>query len=232
MKSESIAELAKALCKVQAVIENAKKDSSNPFFKSHYADLASVWEVARKPLTDNGLSVSQLPGGCDGTKVKVQTILMHTSGEWLCSEFEMPYIKQDPQAVGSAITYARRYALAAIVGIVADPDDDAESAVKRDVTPPPKQQEVKQTSEPSKDLAKEINKMLIEMEGNEYDASLKLIELSGFMGKNRDTGEEKWVDGKGDPKLFSAKMLPVAYGKVQKAYQAWEDEEDEGGMIE
>jgi hypothetical protein len=128
MKSGTIAELAKALCKAQSIIQNAKKDSQNPFYKSNYADLSSVWEVARKPLTDNGLSVSQLPGGCDGNKIKVRTILMHTSGEWLCSEFEMPFLKADPQAVGSAITYARRYALAAIVGIVADDDDDGNQA--------------------------------------------------------------------------------------------------------
>jgi hypothetical protein len=127
-KSDSIVEIAKALCQVQGVITNAKKDSENPFFKSSYADLASVWDAARIPLSANGLSVSQLPGSSDGSKVTITTILMHISGEWLCSSFEMPYIKQDPQAVGSAITYARRYALAAIIGVVADDDDDGNKA--------------------------------------------------------------------------------------------------------
>lgn len=150
MQSETIGKLAEALSKAQGVIENAKKESENPFFKSHYADLSSVWEVARKPLSDNGLAVSQLPETCEGNKIKLRTILMHSSGEWVCSEFDMPYIKADPQAVGSALTYARRYALAAIVGIVADEDDDGNAASKENTTdqgkkeppkqPPPKEQ--------------------------------------------------------------------------------------------
>lgn len=128
MRSETISELAKALSKAQAAIQPAIKDTENPFFKSSYADLSAVWEVARKPLTENGLSVSQLPGECKDNKVILQTILMHESGEYLCSILEMPYLKNDPQSIGSAITYARRYALAAIVGIVADEDDDGNGA--------------------------------------------------------------------------------------------------------
>jgi hypothetical protein len=127
-KSDTISELAKALCKAQGAIQPAIKDAENPFFHSTYADLSSVWEVARKPLADNGLSVSQLPGECRDNKILLKTILMHESGEFLSSTLEMPYLKSDPQAIGSAITYARRYALAAIVGIVADEDDDANKA--------------------------------------------------------------------------------------------------------
>lgn len=132
--SESIKNLAVALVKVQSVLESAKKDSDNPFFKSRYADLSSVWEACRKPLTDNGLSVVQTCTPTEGSGIQVDTILLHTSGEYIESNLFMPLVKNDPQAVGSAITYARRYALSAIVGIIAD-DDDAEAAMSRPQAP-------------------------------------------------------------------------------------------------
>lgn len=228
MKSESIVELAKALCKVQAVIENAKKDAANPFFKSHYADLSSVWEVARKPLTDNGLSVSQLPGGCDGNKIKVRTILMHTSGEWLCSEFEMPFLKLDPQSVGSAITYARRYALAAIIGIVADEDDDGNKASGKTEGEEPKKPQPEQKSVPPKkddvDYRSEITRMLTEMwGGDEASMGEALKSVTGFQGKNG------WVDGTSDVDALKdkrndkgASQLTIAYQKVKKEYEEWQ----------
>ena len=128
-KSESIGKLAEALSKAQGVIRGAIKDSNNPFFKSTYADLSSVWDACREPLAKNGLSVTQLT---DVTEkgIAIETILMHSSGEWISGRLDMPLSKQDPQGVGSAITYARRYTLAAIVG-VAPEDDDAESTADR-----------------------------------------------------------------------------------------------------
>lgn len=121
-KSESIAKLAEALSKAQGAMRNALKDSSNPYFKSNYADLASVSDACRKELAINGLAVSQLPEMRDGRLV-LSYILMHSSGEWLCGEIEMNPVKSDPQGIGSAITYARRYSLAAIVGIATEDDD-------------------------------------------------------------------------------------------------------------
>lgn len=121
-RSDSIAEIAKALCKTQATVEAVKKDASNPFFKSKYADLASIWHAIREPLTSNGLSVLQEPS-TEGNKVKITTTLMHVSGEFLRSVLEVPAVKVDPQGIGSAITYARRYALGAIVGIAPEDDD-------------------------------------------------------------------------------------------------------------
>lgn len=132
--SESIKNLAVALVKVQSVLESAKKDSDNPFFKSRYADLSSVWDACRKPLTDNGLAVVQTCTPVENNGIQVDTILLHVSGEYIESNLFMPLVKNDPQATGSAITYARRYALSAIVGIVAD-DDDAESAMSRPQAP-------------------------------------------------------------------------------------------------
>jgi len=128
-KSESITELSKALVEAQKVMEGAKTDGVNPFFKSKYADLASVWEACRKPLTDNGLSVAQICDTVEGLSV-IETTLLHSSGEWISGRYLLTPVKPDPQSVGSAITYARRYALAAMVGICPE-DDDAESTMDR-----------------------------------------------------------------------------------------------------
>lgn len=130
LKSDSIKNLADALCKVQATLENAKKTSDNPFFKSKYADLAECWEACRKPLSENGLSISQLPDFTEDGRAFLHTMLMHVSGEWIASRLPLQLVKNDPQAQGSAITYARRYTLSAIVGIATE-DDDGESAMNR-----------------------------------------------------------------------------------------------------
>ena len=127
-KSESIAALTKALAAVQSKIKPAVKNAVNPHFKSEFADLGSIWASCREQLAANGLAVVQGNSvGLDGTVI-VETILSHSSGEWIQSELCLPLAKNDPQGVGSAITYGRRYALAAIVGIVADADDDGNHA--------------------------------------------------------------------------------------------------------
>lgn len=126
--SPELAELAQALSKAQAVIEGAKEDSVNPFFKCKYADLASVWSACKKPLSSNGLSILQtIENG--GDKTYLVTMLLHISGQWVRSYMPILAVKQDPQAFGSAVTYCRRYALAAMVG-VCPADDDAESAMQ------------------------------------------------------------------------------------------------------
>lgn len=129
-KSQTLNELASALCKCQAQIKGAKADSENPFFKSSYADLASVWEACREPLTKNGLSVCQTIEG-DQDKMVVKTILMHISGEFIISSCPVLMKDKTAQGAGSGITYARRYSLAAIVGI-AQIDDDGNSASGKD----------------------------------------------------------------------------------------------------
>lgn len=125
-KSDSIAALSAALAKAQSEIEGATKDKTNPHFKSAYADLASVWEACRKALTKNGLAVMQ-PVSAEDAKVTVTTILTHSTGEYLASELTMTATQNTPQGIGSCITYARRYALASMVG-VAPEDDDGNAA--------------------------------------------------------------------------------------------------------
>lgn len=128
-QSEQINELAAALAKAQGEITGALKDSSNPFFKSKYADLASCWDACRKPLSENGLAVIQPTVEKDGT-VYVVTTLAHSSGQWIRGWLPIKTKDDGPQAQGSGLTYARRYALAGIVGL-AQVDDDAEAAQAR-----------------------------------------------------------------------------------------------------
>ncbi len=159
--SEQINELAAALAKAQGVMEGAKKTSNNPYFQSKYADLAECLNTARKPLSDNGIAVSQCVGEIfenvryepltqkvkgvqeyvfdkDGRtvmipiidmKVEVTTVLMHSSGQWIASTGKYIVGKQDIQGEGGAVTYARRYGLAAMIGL-AQEDDDGNSNVE------------------------------------------------------------------------------------------------------
>lgn len=128
-KSDSITNLAAAIVKMQLEVKHAKKDSKNPFFKSNYADLQSVWEADHEALERNGLAIIQLYLPADGNYVKLETILMHSSGEWLSGTACAPLVKADPQSYGSATTYLRRYSRMAITGVIPE-DDDAESAMR------------------------------------------------------------------------------------------------------
>lgn len=128
-QSETIGALAAAMAKFQGEVENAKKNAQNPHLKNKYADLAAVWDAVREPLSKNGLAVLQPPMPNEGAGLKIRTIVAHASGEWIASEFVMPLVKNDPQGLGSAITYARRYAMAAMLGI-AQEDDDATAATQ------------------------------------------------------------------------------------------------------
>src|SRR5487761_429352 len=127
--SEQINELAAALAKAQGEITGALKDSANPFFKSKYADLASCWDACRAALSKNGLSVTQFPT-TEATVTLLMTSLLHSSGQWMRSSLLVQPKDDTPQAMGSALTYARRYALTAIVG-VAQVDDDGNAASGR-----------------------------------------------------------------------------------------------------
>ena len=135
-KSESIKNIASALVKFQASVSKVAKEANNPFFKKKYASLANILSTIQKPLSECGLAVSQFPDGDALT-----TIIVHSeSGEWMESSYTMPVAKQnDPQAMGSAITYARRYALGSILNLNIDDDDDGEKAMGRQV---PKKEEL------------------------------------------------------------------------------------------
>lgn len=126
MKSEHVNELATALAKAQGDIKNAVVNKTNPHFKNKYADLSSVRDSIQAPLAKNGLAYTQVMEIRENGMVLVTT-LWHTSGQWIASEYPLPATAR-PQEMGSALTYARRYSLSAIVGNSADEDDDAEGA--------------------------------------------------------------------------------------------------------
>jgi hypothetical protein len=126
-RSPSIAALAAALANAQGEMSGATKDKTNPHFKSSYADLASGWDACREPLSKNGLAVLQPPTST-GASVTVTTILAHSSGEWIESDFTMTAGQNTPQGMGSCLTYARRYALFAMVGIAPEDDDGNEAS--------------------------------------------------------------------------------------------------------
>jgi len=126
--SPTIGKLADALAKAQAEMEGATKDSTNPHFRSKYADLSSIRDACR-PLAKHGLAHLQ-PTRADGPHVTVTTLLIHSSGEWIAEDLTLTAGSNTPQAVGSAITYGRRYGLAAMVGIAPE-DDDGEAAEPR-----------------------------------------------------------------------------------------------------
>ena len=128
-QSESINKLAMALVKAQAEMGGAVKDAKNPFFKSNYADLTSVIKAIKEPFANNGLAFIQFPINAEKS-VGVTTRIIHESGEWLEQDYLLPLVKSDPQSAGSALTYARRYALVSMAGIPTV-DDDAESAMIR-----------------------------------------------------------------------------------------------------
>lgn len=121
-RSDTIGALSEALAKAQGLIKNAAKDSANPFFKSKYADLASVRDACAGPLAASGLAVMQFPRTTENG-VEVDTLLSHSSGEWVLETLALPVNKHDAQGIGSAITYARRYGLAAVTGVAPEEDD-------------------------------------------------------------------------------------------------------------
>tara|TARA_R110000787_G_scaffold283316_1_gene395936 strand:+ start:398 stop:976 length:579 start_codon:yes stop_codon:yes gene_type:complete len=139
-KSESIKNIAIAMCKAQSEMGGAHKGANNPFFKSKYADLGEVIKVVKEPFANNGLSFVQFPIN-DGDKVGIETILMHESGEWLSGSFTVKASKQDAQGAGSVITYCKRYSLQAVAGIPSE-DDDGNAAS------PQQQQQSKKQDEP------------------------------------------------------------------------------------
>jgi len=126
-KSETITKLSAALVQFSGKMTKVIKDSTNPHFKNRYASLSTMIEHTQQPLSECGLSIIQMPTG----KNELETILLHESGEFISSCYEMTPSKNDPQGLGSAITYQRRYAYGAILNLNIDEDDDANKASEK-----------------------------------------------------------------------------------------------------
>ncbi len=216
--SDNIKELAVALAKCQGSLAPAKKDASNPFFNIKYADLASVWESCRKPLSDNGLSVVQLSQPCD-TGLSLQTLMLHTSGQWIKSIMKMTPVRNDPQGSGSCLTYMRRYSLMAIVGIAPE-DDDANAASKK----PEASKSAKKTTKakpkarfphPTKQIDHAMLMKMFNDDQKEYSEGLQLM-----TNWTNDAGDD--VDGiKSLKAIKSDKQAMMIHSVIKKEYIAW-----------
>ena len=177
--SQQISEVASAMCKAQAEMKPAEKNCTNPFFGNKYSDISSLWDAIREPVTRNGLCVLQdaktTPNG-----LSVTTRIVHTSGQWIeFGPFEVPLMKKDAQSIGSATSYAKRYALSAAIGVVCESDDDGNLAKESAPKPQKSQQPASPTSQ-SKDPS------IIS------DKQVQL--LQSFIGKNEDY-RQKLKDG-------------------------------------
>lgn len=168
--SESIAKIAPALVAASGKIAGAAKAGNNTHFKSRYATLESVIEATRAILSENELCVLQGPETMEGNLLTITTRLLHSSGEWIETAYQMPVIKADPQASGSATTYGRRYALMAMLNVPAL-DDDGEAAMGRSPANQPQQQPAK----PKQTLSERAEAFGSSMKGARTKAALDRV---------------------------------------------------------
>lgn len=156
MQSEQINELAGALAKAQGAMGNPATNKANPHFKSKYADLSAVIDAVRGPLSANGISFIQTMGVGERGFV-LRTALVHSSGQYIATEYPLPNAGR-PQEMGAAQTYARRYSLAAIVGIAQEDDDGNTAAESKPIVPAHANGKAKISAEELKSLVDLINK--------------------------------------------------------------------------
>ena len=187
-QSEQIDQLATALAKAQGEFTPAIKDAANPFFKSKYANLCSVYKSCQEPLSKNGLSISQPTMRDENGQWILVTKLLHSSGQWMSSHTPIITAKADIQAFGSAVTYARRYALSALVGVVTDEDDDGEAAMDRN--PSPAQQKYEKKQQQKQDVkqlyitelqGQELTKLLIQTDQEYQNTVWNFLNSQGIM---------------------------------------------------
>ena len=193
IQSPEIGEIAAALAAAQAELPAAIKGSVNPHLRNKYADINAVYTAIRDVLPKHGLAVVQTMLPTDGSKAHVRTMLAHKSGQWIAGECVMPLDRQGgAQGMGSAITYARRYSLSAIVGVVTEEDDDANAAQGRGAKQQAQQQrEAAKASNPDPMTAAQ-SKMLMAYLSKRHGDSRQayLDELSGFFGREIKSSRE------------------------------------------
>lgn len=195
-QSQEIGELAKALSAAQGMMDAAKKDSKGNYGK--YTTISSILEVVKDALSKNGLAVVQAPMPCEAGNISLRTTLMHSSGQWIASQLTMKAENVSPQKIGSVITYARRYALAALLG-VGQEDDDAQSVQdeyekrarkeeKQRVQQVRKQAESENPDPPSYEMRQALMATLNDRGFKERPQWIK--ELSSFFGKEVKSSKE------------------------------------------
>lgn len=213
-KSDSTKEIFGALAKAHIEIEKADKDKENPHFRSKYADLGNVVDAIKPALGKNGLSFTQICHEAENA-AKVETIIMHQSGEWLsCGCISVPVSKNDAQGFGSALTYARRYSLSAAFG-VAPEDDDGNAASKAAPAANktfPKQSSALDLSAEQQKYFPRVKAALDTLYGSDVaQKKAKIRELTTFTGK-----DNKPVDGVEDYRKLSGQRLQIFCHNLEK----------------
>jgi len=169
--SETTEKLDSALAKAQGQIQTAHKDKVNPAFRSKYADITSVWEACREALAANAISVTQWPVHSEANRLHLVTRIAH-AGQWMQGEFSIPVTKHDAHGYGSAVTYAKRFALSAALGIVADDetDDDGNRASEKSRNAPRIEERPAIKATPHKDTPK----------ASEFDSAPSSVTVSQY----------------------------------------------------
>lgn len=204
---------AQAFLKLQAAIKPAVKDANNPAFRSKYADLGAVWEAVKQPLQDSGFSVIQSPD-FDSAEMWLKTTILHISGDKMEGRYPIRPSKQDPQGYGSALTYARRYSISAMLGVIADDDDDGNAASNVSQ---------RQTATPAKS---EVDQDQVDGVANWVDSQKRLLNACGSLPRvyewlakiGGDSGTITDPDS-GSPLDRLKRKSPEAYGLITQAFQ-------------
>lgn len=204
--SEMVSTFAAAFVAAQQQIEGAVKDKTNPHFKTQYADLSAVMEACKGALNAQGIAILQTPAPSDTGTLAIDTVLMHKSGEWVSGRTVIPLPKNDPQGYGSAMTYARRYSLASMVGVCPE-DDDGEGAM-----PQRGQQQRRQDPAPREQPAPKADKAARE-KVNELKGLLSMVKLP-------DRTTVKWLEAAGVSRFedMTATQVDGCIRAVQKAH--------------
>jgi len=213
MQTENTNELAAALAKAQGAMQNAKYNKVVNFSgRSYkYADLASIIDAIRKPLSDNGIGWTQTIEIRDGGLI-LSTMLLHTSGQYIKSEYPLPSSGK-PQEMGSATTYAKKYSLSAIVGIAADDDDDANVAQDGDITvaaPPAKPKPV-QVEPPVNPETGEVSPHAIVEDNNMKWGSLF---VAAIKSAKTDAEIKAWVEACDERLKIIESLDPKIYDRI------------------
>lgn len=127
-RSDQVDQIAPAFLKAQAAMKSVSKSATNPHFKSAYATLEDVMAACKEPLAAQGIAILQSGDEADDAGITIVTTLLHVSGQWIEGRVRLPLEKGTAQAAGSAVSYGRRYCLAALVGLVSEDDDDGNAA--------------------------------------------------------------------------------------------------------
>jgi len=196
--SDSIGKIATALLKAQREITFAAKDANNPFFKSKYADLPTVIDAVKPALNNAGIVFIQSATPSESGTLSLATRLIHESGEWIEDVATAPLQKNDPQGYGSAITYLRRYSLAAFTGLYQDDDDGqaASQAAKKTVHKPTDNELFQPDAEEVIYLTSIVDAVLSNKD--DYATSAEKLESLKL-----DSDEKVWVWNKLDSKTRS-----------------------------